>query len=92
MERQRQELGLGNNKWKTGITFDKTNDTKKEQSLIHMTENLLDIIYDNFDCPLFWLCNETLRGLTFKGLRGSFWPPQVFLDNSKTSGNVSTKF
>ena len=29
------------------------NSNKKGKSLIHKTENLLDIIYVNFDCPLF---------------------------------------
>ena len=29
------------------------NDNKKGQSLIHKTDNLLDFIYDSFDCPLF---------------------------------------
>ena len=39
--------------WKTGIN--KTKSNNKGQSLIYKTENLLDIIYDNFDCPLFVL-------------------------------------
>ena len=41
MERQRQELGL------------EIPSNKKGQSLVHKAENLLDIICDNFDCPLF---------------------------------------
>ena len=49
MERQRQELDLAKYQWKTGIIFDKMNSDKKEQSLIYKTENLLDVIYDNFD-------------------------------------------
>ena len=41
-------------KWKTDILFDKINSKKKGQSsLIHKIENMLDVIYDNFDCPLF---------------------------------------
>ena len=39
--------------WKTGIIFNKMNSNKKGQSLIHKAENLLDIICDNFDCPIF---------------------------------------
>ena len=50
MERQRKELL--ENQWKTDIIFDKMNSNIKRQSLIHETEDLLDIIYDNFDCPL----------------------------------------
>ena len=52
MERQRQELGIGNTK--TGFIFDKPKmkRNKKGQSLIHESENLLEIICDNFDCPL----------------------------------------
>ena len=49
---------------------DKMNNNKKGQSLIHKTESLLDndVIYDNFDCPLFvargWNFNvPTLRSL-----------------------------
>ena len=53
MERQRQELGLRNTNSKAGILFDKMNNNKKGQSLIHKTDNLLDVVLDNFDCPLF---------------------------------------
>ena len=58
----KQELFYGETKartWsqeyqeKTSIIFNKTNNNNKGQSLIRKTENLLDIIYDNFDCPLF---------------------------------------
>ena len=39
--------------WKTGIIFNKMASNRKGQSMIHKSENLLDIIYYNFDCPLF---------------------------------------
>ena len=58
----KQELVYGETKartrsreyqWKIGNIFNKANSNNKGQSLMHKTENLLDIIYDNFDFPLF---------------------------------------
>ena len=49
MKRQRQELGLGNSNGRLAFVLYKMNRNKKGQSLIHKTENLLDVIYDNFD-------------------------------------------
>ena len=51
-----QELWPREYQWETGIIFDEwtlNSINKKGQSLIHKAENLLDIICDNFDCPLF---------------------------------------
>ena len=31
----------------------KMSSNNEGQSLIHKTNNILEIIYDNFDCPLF---------------------------------------
>ena len=47
MERQRQELGLGDTNGRLALYLIKRYVTIG-QSLIHKTENLLDIIYDNF--------------------------------------------
>ena len=49
MKRLRQELGLGNSNGRLAFVLYKMNRNKKGQSLIHKTENLLDVIYDNFD-------------------------------------------
>ena len=49
MERQTQELGIGNANGRLALYLRK----EKGHSLIHKTENLFEIIYDNFDCELF---------------------------------------
>ena len=50
-----QELCLPENQWKTCIlpVPDHLNCIKKQQSLIHETENLFDLIYDNFGLVYF---------------------------------------
>ena len=41
---QVQELCLSEYQWKTGIVLDQMNSTKKQQSLIYETENLLALL------------------------------------------------
>ena len=53
MERQRQELGLGDTNGRLALYLIKMNSNNKGQSQIHKTENLLNIFYDNVDFPLF---------------------------------------
>ena len=58
MERQRFKSlasGISMEDWHS--VSDKMKNNKKGQSLIRKTENSLDhdVIYDNFDCPLFVL-------------------------------------
>ena len=53
MERQWQELGLGNTSGRLAFYLIKSTVTRRDSHVIHKTENLLDVIYDNFDCPLF---------------------------------------
>ena len=53
MERQRQELGLGNTNGRLAFYLIKSTSARRNSHVIHKTENLLDVIYDNFDCPLF---------------------------------------
>ena len=43
-------LGLGNTNGRLALYLISK---KKEQSQVHKAEDLLDIICDNFDCPLF---------------------------------------
>ena len=48
-----KNFALSEYQWKTGISVDQMNCTKKQHSLICETENLFDLIYYNFGLVYF---------------------------------------